>query len=125
MTPSSSSTRIQSYRDLDAWQLAVELTIAIYAITSRFPADERFGLSMQLRRAAVSIAANIAEGHARSSTGDYRHFVNIARGSVAEVETELVIAERLRYVRATDLVTVHDQTDHLSRQLTNLRRKLE
>lgn len=122
--PSSSSKPVRSYRDLDVWKLAIDVTITVYAISSRFPSDERFGLVAQLRRAAISVAANIAEGHSRSGTAEYRHFVNIARASVAEVETELVIAERLRYVAAADLVGVFDQTDHLSRQLANLRRKL-
>ena len=86
---------VQTFRDLVAWQRGMELAQAIYAATSRMPTEEKFGLTMQMRRAAVSIPSNIAEGHARFSRPDYLRFLRIARGSVAEVSTQLELACRL------------------------------
>src|SRR5436309_9666166 len=94
---------IQSYRDLTVWQLAMTVVVEVYQLSRRFPPDERFGLTAQVRRAAVAIAANIAEGHARASSREYRQFVSIARGSAAEVDTELLVAQRLRYVSGPQL----------------------
>ena len=115
---------IRSYRDLEVWQVALKLIAEVYAVSARFPADERFGLTAQIRRAAVSVAANIAEGHARASKSEYRHFVSIARGSTVEVDAEFHVAEMLGYVDAAHLVTAREHADHLSRMLTNLRRSL-
>ncbi|MCK4658023.1 MAG: four helix bundle protein [Phycisphaerae bacterium] len=88
---------IRSYRDLVAWQKAIELCKQIYAISATFPDAERFGLISQIRRAAVSIPSNIAEGYGRRSTGDYVRFLDIARGSAAEVVTQLVLAGELGF----------------------------
>ncbi|MFP5404572.1 MAG: four helix bundle protein, partial [Gammaproteobacteria bacterium] len=87
-----------SYRDLSVWQLAMQLTEAIYAATRTFPQSELYALANQLQRAAVSIPSNIAEGHARNTTRDYLRFVSIAMGSLAEVETQLELATRLNYL---------------------------
>jgi four helix bundle protein len=86
---------IKSYRDLTVWQKAIELVIKIYALTDKFPTEERFGLTSQMRRAAVSIPSNIAEGNFRRSTKDYVQFLKIAFGSGAELETQLEIIKRL------------------------------
>ena len=86
-----------SFRDLDVWQRAVELTLAIYKLTATFPDVERFGLTNQLRRAAVSVASNIAEGYGRATKGEYIQFLGHARGSISEVETQLVIASALSF----------------------------
>src|SRR5688500_4478604 len=83
------------YRDLRAWQRAMELTVACYRCTRQLPTEERLELSRQIRRASASIAANIAEGNARSHHGDYLHFLSIARGSTAELMTHLELVERL------------------------------
>jgi four helix bundle protein len=91
---------IQSYRDLTVWQLGMQITEDVYALTKNFPAEERFGLTSQLRRATASVPANIAEGHARSSTKDFLRHLSIAIGSLAEVTTFLELAERLKF--ATD-----------------------
>ena len=88
---------IQSYRDLTVWQLGMQITEDVYALTKSFPAEERFGLTSQLRRAAASVPANIAEGHARSSTKDFLRHLSIAIGSLAEVTTFLELAERLKF----------------------------
>lgn len=93
------------YRDLIAWQKAMQLVTEIYQVTRKFPDDEKFGLISQLRRAAVSVPSNIAEGQARNSIGDFRRFLNISRGSIAEVETQLMIAEKLGFIdSATDTI---------------------
>ncbi|MDP9040199.1 MAG: four helix bundle protein [Acidobacteriota bacterium] len=86
-----------SYRDLLVWQRAVQLSVAIYKLTADFPKQEMFGLTSQLRRAGVSVASNIAEGYGRMSTGEYRQFLGMARGSVLEVQTQLVISRELGF----------------------------
>jgi four helix bundle protein len=85
---------LKSYRDLDVWQKAMNWTEAVYTSSRRFPQEERFGLTSQLRRAAVSVAANIAEGAERAGTAEFLQFLSIACGSLAESETLLVLAER-------------------------------
>jgi four helix bundle protein len=90
----------RSYKDLLAWQQAMDLVTATYRSTSVFPADERFGLTSQLRRAAVSVPSNIAEGQGRLSEKEFRHFLGQARGSLMEVETQIQIAQNLGYLGA-------------------------
>jgi len=87
----------QSFKDLIVWQKAIALTIAVYRLTESFPPSERYGLTDQLRRAAVSIASNIAEGYGRSTRGEYLQFLGHARGSNCEVETQLVIVAALGF----------------------------
>jgi four helix bundle protein len=89
---------IQCYRDLIVWQRAMELVVNIYQSTASFPESERYGLTSQLRRSAVSIPSNIAEGAARISRGEFRQFLGHARGSLAEVETQVSLANRLGYL---------------------------
>jgi four helix bundle protein len=91
-----SEKRIRSHRDLHVWELGMQIVERVYELTQGFPADERFGLTSQLRRAAVSIPANISEGNARNSTREYLRFLSIGIGSLAEVETMLDIALRLK-----------------------------
>lgn len=86
-----------SFKDLLAWQRGMELTLEIYKLTARFPADERFGLTSQMRRAAVSIPSNVAEGYARSTTGEYLQFLGHARGSCSELETQILLAKSLGF----------------------------
>jgi four helix bundle protein len=86
-----------SYRDLVVWQRSIQMTVAIYQLTAAFPKEETYGLSSQLRRAGVSVASNIAEGYARLSTGEYKQFLGMARGSNSEVQTQLVIARELGF----------------------------
>ena len=87
----------ESFRDLAVWQRAIELTLAVYKLTSAFPEAERFGLTNQLRRASVSVASNIAEGCGRSTKGEYVQFLGHARGSNSEVETQIVISKALGF----------------------------
>lgn len=86
----------QSFKDLLVWQRAMELTVAVYRLTQDFPREEQFGLTSQIRRSAVSIPSNIAEGQGRSSTNEFRQFLSIARGSNCEVQTQLEIARTLK-----------------------------
>jgi four helix bundle protein len=92
---------VQSYRDLIAWQKAMDLVVEVYRGTESFPSREQFGLTNQARRAAVSVPSNIAEGQGRGSTNEYIHFLRIARGSVQELETQLILAQRLNYLTPT------------------------
>ena len=89
---------IQSYRDLVVWQKSVELSVEIYKITSKFPKDELYGLVSQMRRSAVSIPSNIAEGKNRGTRKDFAQFLRISYGSGAELETQLEIAHQLQYL---------------------------
>lgn len=88
----SMGSEIKSYRDLEVWQRAFELSLAVYDATRQMPADERFGLTSQIRRSAVSVPSNIAEGFGRGSRVDYTRFLKMARGSLYELETQLLIA---------------------------------
>ena len=88
----------KSYRDLIAWQKAMDLVTAIYQVSASFPKDEMYGLTSQLRRAAVSVPSNIAEGQGRHGAAEFRHFLRQASGSLMELETQIMIAERLGYV---------------------------
>src|ERR1035441_3359988 len=90
-----SDTRIQSFRDLKVWQKSMDLTVAVYSLTKNFPREEAFGLTSQLRRSAVSIPSNIAEGQGRSNTREFQQFLGIARGSNCELQTQLEIARRI------------------------------
>lgn len=112
------------YRELKVWQLGVEISVEVYRITDKFPQRENYSLTSQLRRASVSISSNIAEGHARTHTKDLMRFLEIARGSVAEVETQLIIAERLGYITNNDAKTVRNMLEEESRMLAGLRRSL-
>jgi four helix bundle protein len=86
----------QAFQDLTVWQRAMELTAAVYSFTKTLPKDELYGLTSQLRRASISIASNIAEGRGRATDRDFKQFVNIAQGSTYEVQTQLLLAERLK-----------------------------
>ncbi len=104
-----SATVIASYRDLIVWQRAIELVEAVYTLSGYFPDDERFGLTSQQRRAAVSVASNIAEGKSRGTRKEYRQFLVIAYGSCAEIETQIMIAKKLHFAddehfKRTDLL---------------------
>ncbi len=114
---------VQNYQDLIAWQKAMTMVTEIYELTKQFPSDERFGLTAQIRRAAVSIPSNIAEGHARNSTGEFIQFLGIARGSLAEVNTQLLIAKNLRYVESIEMQL--DAAAEVGRILNGLMKSLK
>lgn len=95
--PRDDGATVRSYRDLKVWRMGIELTRQIYSFSAELPTDERFGLVQQMCRAAVSIPSNIAEGHARGATRDFARFIAMARGSLAELETQLGICRALEY----------------------------
>jgi len=115
----------QNYRDLIAWQKAMDLVESVYSATAAFPADERFGLTSQIRRAVVSVPSNIAEGQARRSRSEFIHFLSVAHGSLREVETQLLIAMRLRYLDNTAGEVVLAVSDEVGRLISGLARSLE
>ena len=123
--PKPNHTPIASYRDLDAWQLAMDIVVDVYRLTRALPAEERFGLSAQLRRAAVAIPSNIAEGHSRIGGGEFRRFVSIARGSGAEVETQIAVAVALGLIVGDEITFLSSKLDRLSKMLFSLYRSLE
>ena len=116
--------RIQSYRDLIVWQKSVMLATTVYRVTARLPRAEKYGIVSQLRRAAVSIPANIAEGHGRATRGEFLNQLSVARGSLNEVETLLTICERLELARARDLVALRGLVTEVGRMLVRMREKL-
>jgi four helix bundle protein len=110
----------RSYKDLVAWQKAMDLVTATYRATAGFPKDELFGLTSQLRRAAVSIPSNIAEGQGRLSEKEFRYFLGQARGSLMEVETQLQIAENLGYLQKEQTAAVLQSCAEVGRILNGL-----
>ncbi|MGH6611473.1 MAG: four helix bundle protein [Burkholderiaceae bacterium] len=112
------------YRELEVWHLAMTLAKDVYALTARFPKEERYGLASQLQRAAVSIPSNIAEGNARRSTRDYARFVAIACGSVAELQTQLQLAADLRLTDSLSIGPVIEASESVSRMLYRLHQAL-
>ncbi len=116
--------KTSSYRDLIVWKKGIMLVKRIYEVTKGFPAEERFGLVSQMRRAAVSIPSNIAEGQARRTTNEFIQFVSHAEGSLAELDTQLVIALELSYLRESDTRDIFALMVELRKMLNALRRSL-
>jgi len=110
----------RSYEDLLAWQRAMDLVTAVYQATESFPAKEMYGLTNQMRRAAVSIPSNIAEGQARLSTKEFRHHLSIARGSLMELKTQIQISQNLRYLAPDAAVRLLAPANELGRILNGL-----
>jgi four helix bundle protein len=114
-----------NYRDLEVWQKAMDLVELCYVCTKSFPSEERYGLTDQIRRAAVSIPSNMAEGQARQHRKEFLQFLSIAQGSLAELETQIQIAERLHYVHGDSVQEVLIKSDQVARMITGLRRSLQ
>ena len=117
--------RIRSYRDLQVWQLGMDLAEACYLLTKRFPKDELFGMTSQIRRAASSVPANIAEGYGRDSKGEYIQFLRVAQGSLKELETHLTLSTRVGLMSESETKNVLEECDHLGRMLHRLIRALQ
>ena len=119
-----SNPTAQGYRDLVVWQKGIALAREIYLLTKKLPSDEKFGLVSQMRRAAVSVPSNIAEGQARHTTGEFVQFISHAEGSVAELDTQLTLCEQLKLPSPTECQSAASLLDELRRMLNSLRRKL-
>ncbi len=116
---------IKCYRDLVVWQKAMDLTVQTYRFCRQLPGTERFGLVSQLQRAAAAIPANLAEGHERRSRGDFRRYVSVALGSLAEVETHLELARRLEFASSEATHGLELQAAEVGRMLSALLRRLK
>jgi four helix bundle protein len=116
---------VKSYRDLRVWQEAMSLAVDCYKLTRAFPKDELFGMTAQIRRASASIAANIAEGHGRESTGAFIQFLRIAQGSLKELETHLLLAERVSIISIESLDALMTRCGTLGRRVRHLIRALQ
>ncbi|MFA5423457.1 MAG: four helix bundle protein [Phycisphaerae bacterium] len=117
--------KVRDYKDLNVWQKGIEIVDKIYELTDSFPKSELYGLAGQMRRAAVSIASNIAEGFARKSNKEYKQFLYISLGSCAELDTQLVIAGRRNYIADKDARELAEEINHESRMLSSLINKLK
>ncbi len=116
---------IRSYRDLSVWQKGVDLAVDLYGVTKRFPASERFGLCSQIQRSGVSIPSNIAEGHSKHGRGQYLNHLGHSRGSLSELETLLLISNRVGFVNAATFRALAQRTDEIGRMLHGLVESVE
>lgn len=115
---------IRSYRDLIVWREAMDLAVACHRLVDGFPRVEKYGLALQVRRAAVSVPANIAEGRSRIGTREFARFLSIARGSLAELETHILLAQRLGYVEPANTAPILARIADIGRMLNALRSTL-
>lgn len=111
---------MRPHEKLEVWKRAIDLVVVVYKTSENFPAEERYGLTSQIRRAAVSIPANIAEGAARSTNKEFLYFLSNAQGSSSELQTELLIARRLNYLSETDYVDINQELDYIGRMMIGL-----
>jgi len=116
---------VSSYRDLRVWQEGMDLAECCYRLTASFPRDEMFGMTSQIRRAAASIPANVAEGYGRGGTGEYLRFLRIARGSLRELETHLLLSERVGFATREMTAPLLERTDRLGAMLHGLQRAVK
>jgi four helix bundle protein len=119
------STRTRHFRDLLVWQKAMELAKRVYSVTDAFPKSEMFGLQSQMRRAAVSIPSNIAEGHGRLNDGHFRQFLATARGSLFELQTQMEIAGSRKLIEQKDVNDLMDTSEEIARKLNGLLHSLD
>jgi four helix bundle protein len=116
---------IQSYRDLLVWQQAMDLAVRCYSLTRSYPKEELFGLTSQIRRSSVSVAANIAEGHGRESSGSFVQFLRVAQGSLKETETHLILSERVGLLQPPQLADSMRKCDDIGKMLRALIRAVQ
>ena len=115
------TTNTRSYKDLVVWQKGIPLAKLVYQLTKNFPSEEKFGLVAQMRRAAVSVPSNVAEGQARHTTGEFVQFISHAEGSLAELDTQLILSIELRFARVQDADAALGLISELRRMLNALR----
>jgi len=116
--------KIKSFKDLKIWQKGIEIVTDIYTLTKKFPKEELFSLTSQLRRSAISIPSNIAEGFKRFHNKEYKQFLFITLGSCAELETQIIIAKELKYINENEEVKLLEKLDHICRMTSSLIKKL-
>ncbi len=116
--------KVKSYKELNVWKKGIEIVERVYEITENFPQKERYTLSSQMQRAAISIPSNIAEGFVRGHTAEYKQFLRIALGSCAELDTQLTIAQKRNYATKQETVALQEDLDHESRMIMNLIKSL-
>lgn len=116
---------LKSYRDLLVWQRAIELVVLVYRFSAEFPRSETYGLSAQIRRASVSVPSNIAEGYGRGSRKEYIQFLSIARGSLKELETQTILAQRLSYATSAQVARLLSDSERVGKMLGSLIRSLK
>ena len=115
---------MKNFKELKVWQKGIELVVIVYTITTTFPEEEKYGLRAQMRRAAVSIPSNIAEGHLRKTAKDFKQFLSIARGSCAELETQIIIAHKLGFIQDGDFNKLSLKVEELSKMLSSFYSKI-
>jgi four helix bundle protein len=113
--------KLKSYKDLIVWQKSIALVKQVYQLTRSFPSEEKFGLVSQLRRAAVSGPSNLAEGHARNTTGEFIQFISHAEGSLAELETQVILAVELAFCSSAEAQSLHDLIEEIQKMANALR----
>ncbi|HYH69162.1 MAG TPA: four helix bundle protein [Urbifossiella sp.] len=123
MNPNEPARPIRTFRDLLVWQKAIQLAITVYRVTQAFPKEEKYGLTSQVRRAAVSVSSNIAEGHARQGR-EFAHFLSIARGSAAEVESQLYLAAELGFIEHAATIAAVSLAGEIHRMAASLAEKV-
>ncbi len=116
--------KIRTFKDLKVWQKGIEVVKKVYEISRSFPKEEVYGLSSQMRRAAVSIPSNVAEGFRRKYNKEYKQFLHISLGSTAELETQVIIAKELKYINESQEKVLSELVDHVCRMIVNLTKKL-
>ncbi len=116
---------MHNFRDLKIWQRSVEFSVRVYSVTREFPEAEKYGLISQIRRCSVSISSNIAEGAGRRSNKDFLNFLSIARGSAFELETQLIISEKLKFINKEDFESLCDELIEIQNMLFGFMKKLD
>jgi four helix bundle protein len=124
LAPQIERAKVSSYRDLVVWGRAMDIVEVCYKLSKQIPPSEIYGLISQIRRAAVSIPANIAEGHGRKTLGEYIQHLSIANGSLKELETHLLIAGRLHYINDDEIISALEDCSEIGRMLATLIQKL-
>lgn len=116
--------KVKDYKDLKVWQKGIEIADGIYTVTDSFPTSELYGLTSQMRRASVSISSNIAEGFVRNHSKEYKQFLYISLGSCAELDTQLIIANKRNYITTSKMEKLAEDINHESRMLMSLINKI-
>ena len=116
---------INNFKDLKIWHKGIDLVINIYKLTSKFPSEEKFGLISQIRRSVVSIPSNIAEGHSRKTSKDFKQFIAIAKGSLSELETQLIISFKLNFISKEEFAIISEKIKELEKMTASFYGKLQ